>query len=245
MKYEDKIVVAKTPVGILTDYEPVMERSVNVILRALGEALNPENRPVTEYLLELSKFIIQKEDQLQLFLKVNHQENVYHYTVLCPVLIMSKHAHGVWYGYPKCCIDHFLNRHGGDSPDTHFDGSGFIPCPTHNEFSKEEMESLINSNRISNIPFRSVRYLGSVPFQGKLDEPGSKVEDVHEDEPNDKIGFSGYVLESILEAACTNGPISLTRTEGTVSLSHEGTMSLSWDSSHLWIYDYIKHGEKA
>jgi len=59
---------------------------------------------------------------------------------------------GHYYGYPKCCIDHFIKKRvkHGSINDQAGNGSGFIPCDNHATqiINKQiKLEDLI-SNRI-------------------------------------------------------------------------------------------------
>jgi hypothetical protein len=61
---------------------------------------------------------------------------------------------GLHLGYPSCCVEYYLSLSTmydlGLEPDnrtTKLWGSGFAPCPTHDEFSEAELITLVNENR--------------------------------------------------------------------------------------------------
>lgn len=66
---------------------------------------------------------------------------------------------GVHCGYSRCCIEHYLTRSarvdaGEDVPPSkQLDGSGFIPCAHHDEWSADALVALINSRRLCPIVF--------------------------------------------------------------------------------------------
>lgn len=61
---------------------------------------------------------------------------------------------GPYYGYPKCCIDYFFSE-GYDLykyPNPLL-GTGYVPCKDCCNKSKEELITIINSNRFCKKPF--------------------------------------------------------------------------------------------
>lgn len=77
---------------------------------------------------------------------------------------MSKwEAYGIYFGYPRCCVDNFLRNvmipfwyeNKNLYPDGRLlDGTGFIPCPECNkEHTEESLTALINSKRHCKDPF--------------------------------------------------------------------------------------------
>lgn len=68
---------------------------------------------------------------------------------------------GVAYGYPRCCIEHFLEKiaenpddpWGDDNLEGWFVGSGYIACPECRKLPEAEIRSAIDSNRSVSIPF--------------------------------------------------------------------------------------------
>lgn len=73
---------------------------------------------------------------------------------------MRKHCYdtGIYFGYPKCCIEAFCYHQKGKPTDQQVEASqlkGFIPCPKHTEEilqGKTTLESLIQ-NRKHYFPF--------------------------------------------------------------------------------------------
>lgn len=59
---------------------------------------------------------------------------------------------GDYYGYPACCVEHFCNTTGTTTP-SHFDGTGFVPCPTCEERSMNELVVEIHRQRKCPTPF--------------------------------------------------------------------------------------------
>jgi len=69
---------------------------------------------------------------------------------------MRKHCYdtGVYFGYPKCCIEAFCNLIGEPHPNQVIvsKNTGFIPCLTHTEEilqGKTTLESLIQNRKHS------------------------------------------------------------------------------------------------
>ena len=80
---------------------------------------------------------------------------------------------GLFFGYPKCCIDHMV-KHGGffGMPEDFkqqyrqniFCGFGYIPCPEHLKMDYEDIVDLINSKRNPFIPKIEVIHRYNLPF---------------------------------------------------------------------------------
>lgn len=69
---------------------------------------------------------------------------------------------GIYYGYPRCCIDDFLVtvedfqvRRIRRLPRK-LTGTGYVPCPICNEKTEEELKDVINKNRVCPIPFPDI-----------------------------------------------------------------------------------------
>lgn len=67
---------------------------------------------------------------------------------------------GRHYGYPGCCIDDYLHRLlrydaglPSDLSPRKLDGSGFVPCPVHDQYSQEALIGLIGDLRECSLAF--------------------------------------------------------------------------------------------
>jgi hypothetical protein len=61
-------------------------------------------------------------------------------------------------GYPPCCIKDFINYRNYRLSSPHWkprqlDGTGYIPCPSCNEKTREDLLEAIAVRRVSSVPF--------------------------------------------------------------------------------------------
>jgi hypothetical protein len=60
----------------------------------------------------------------------------------------SREMLGLKYGYPKCCVEHFIETFGEDKrTNLPLDGTGYKPCPKCVTKSEEELIETISKNR--------------------------------------------------------------------------------------------------
>lgn len=59
---------------------------------------------------------------------------------------------GVYLGFPKCCIDEFLEEC-GNKGKRKLDGTGYVPCRICNEKSEQELIEAISIKRVCKDPF--------------------------------------------------------------------------------------------
>lgn len=62
-------------------------------------------------------------------------------------------VHGLWFGYPTCCIDAFCNLEHVGGPRRKLWGTGYVPCADCNELPEDELVRRISERRIAPIPF--------------------------------------------------------------------------------------------
>ena len=63
--------------------------------------------------------------------------------------------HGVYYGYPKCCIKHFYLDKSGGVP---MEDTGYVMCPKCAKMNRERLVTEINKRRISKYTFPDNAY---------------------------------------------------------------------------------------
>ena len=61
-------------------------------------------------------------------------------------------------GYPPCCIEDFIDElpYRSTCSDWHsrqFTGTGYVPCPSCNEKTREDLLEAIAVRRVSSVPF--------------------------------------------------------------------------------------------
>jgi hypothetical protein len=61
-------------------------------------------------------------------------------------------------GYPPCCIQDFIDEYSSRCKDNrwvprHWDGTGYVPCPSCNEKTREDLLEAIAARRVSSVPF--------------------------------------------------------------------------------------------
>lgn len=60
---------------------------------------------------------------------------------------------GRYFGYPDCCIRDFESRSRAPKEPRKLHGTGYIPCPTCNMKSEEELIQAIDTKRQHDKPF--------------------------------------------------------------------------------------------
>jgi hypothetical protein len=61
-------------------------------------------------------------------------------------------------GYPPCCIQDFIDEFawrtgGGQWDHRQLYGTGYVPCPSCNEKTREDLLEAIAARRVSSVPF--------------------------------------------------------------------------------------------
>jgi hypothetical protein len=61
-------------------------------------------------------------------------------------------------GYPVCCIEDFIEQwdlrvSGAGWEPRQLDGTGYVPCPSCNEKTREDLLKAIALRRVSSVPF--------------------------------------------------------------------------------------------